>query len=140
MKVSELQPRQGSVNLELEIVSKEEPREFEKFGKTGRVCNAKGKDDSGEIKLTLWNEQIDQIKVGDKVKMENGYVGEWHSHPNGSSRLSSQDKATVRQISSYLKAVDLPTHIMVVTSQGCYSYLFHHRWLRRHSGTGRRRL
>ena len=26
------------------------------------------------IKLTLWNEQIDQVKVDDVVKIENGYV------------------------------------------------------------------
>lgn len=78
MAIKDLQAKQGNVDLELEIVSKEEPREFQKFGKPGRVCNAQGKDENGDtIKLTLWNEQIDQIAVGNKVKVENGYVNEW---------------------------------------------------------------
>jgi hypothetical protein len=29
------------------------------------------------MKLTLWNEQIEQVKVGDKVKISNGYVNEF---------------------------------------------------------------
>lgn len=76
-KISELQPRQQNVEVLGDIVSKEEPREFEKFGKVGRVCNAKIKDDSGEVKLSLWNEQVDMVKVGDKVKISNGWVSEW---------------------------------------------------------------
>ena len=31
-------------------------------------------DETGTIKLTLWNEQIDMVNVGDNVKIENGYV------------------------------------------------------------------
>ena len=77
MAISDLQAKQGNVTLTVEVVSKEEPRKFEKFGKPGRVCNAKVKDDSGEIKLTLWNDQIDKVNEGDKVKIINGYVNEW---------------------------------------------------------------
>lgn len=77
MKVNELQPKQGSVDIELEITAVDEPREFQKFGMTGRVANATGKDDTGEIKVTLWNEQIDQVKAGDKIKITKGYVNEW---------------------------------------------------------------
>jgi replication factor A1 len=77
MEIKDLKPKTGNINLELEIISKEEPREFNKFGKAGRVCNATGKDDTGEIKITLWNEQIDQINTGDKVSFENAYVNEW---------------------------------------------------------------
>jgi replication factor A1 len=31
-------------------------------------------DGSGTIKLTLWNDQINQVNVNDKVKVEKGYV------------------------------------------------------------------
>ena len=77
MKVNELQPKQGKVDIELKIVSKEEPRELEKFGKAGRVCNATGEDETGQVKVTLWNEQVDQVNVGDAVKITNGFVNEW---------------------------------------------------------------
>ncbi len=77
MEIKDLQPKQGKIDLVGKIVSKEEPRTFDKFGKQGRVCNAVLKDSTGEVKLTLWNEQVDQVKVGDKVEMKNGYAGEW---------------------------------------------------------------
>lgn len=77
MKISELEPRQGKVEIQAEVTEKEEPREFEKFGKKGRVCNAVIKDDSGSVKLTLWNEQVDSVNIGDVVKIQNGWVGEW---------------------------------------------------------------
>ena len=94
MNVSELQPRQGDVEVILEITEKGDVREFEKFGKSGRVCNAKGKDETGEIALTLWNEQIDQVNVGDKVKITKGWVGEWQ----GEKQLSTGKFGTLEVI------------------------------------------
>ena len=77
MQVKDLEPRQGNVDIELEIVEIGEAREFEKFGKKGRVASAVAKDETGDIKLSLWNDQVDQIKAGDKVKITNGYVSEF---------------------------------------------------------------
>ncbi len=77
MEIKDLQPKQGNVEVVGEVSEKGDIREFEKFGKSGRVCNAKIKDASGEIKLSLWNEQIEQVNVGDTVKITNGYVNEW---------------------------------------------------------------
>ncbi|MBS3117628.1 DNA-binding protein [Candidatus Woesearchaeota archaeon] len=77
MRLNELEPGQGKINVEAEMTKKEEPREFTKFGKVGRVCKAKIKDESGEITLTLWNDEIDNIDVGDKVKITNGYCNEF---------------------------------------------------------------
>ena len=75
--IKDLEVRQGDVDVVADVVDKGEIREFEKFGKQGRVCNAKIKDESGEISLTLWNEQIDQVNIGDKVHITNGYVNEF---------------------------------------------------------------
>ena len=77
MAIKDLEARQGNVNLTLEIVEKGDIREFEKFGKKGRVCNAVAKDATGTIKITLWNEDIDKVNAGDTIKIENGWVGEW---------------------------------------------------------------
>ena len=77
MKISELKPKQSKVDITVEVVSVEEPRTFNKFGREGRVANAVVKDDSGEIKLTLWNDDIDKVKVGSKVKITNGYINEF---------------------------------------------------------------
>lgn len=77
MAIEDLKPRQGKVELVAEVVDMGEIRSFEKFGKSGKVCNATIRDATGEVRLTLWNEQIDMLKVGDKIKITNGYVNEW---------------------------------------------------------------
>ncbi|MBN1170216.1 DNA-binding protein [Candidatus Micrarchaeota archaeon] len=77
MNISELKPGTGNVNLEVEVVSKDNEREINKYGRKLKVANFTVKDDSGSIVLVLWNEQIDQVKEGGKIKIENGYVNEW---------------------------------------------------------------
>lgn len=77
MKVNELKPKMGKVDITLEVTEKGEAKEFSKFGSAGRVCNAKGKDDSGEITVTLWNDQVDQVNEGDSIHITNGYVSEY---------------------------------------------------------------
>ncbi|MBI3032449.1 hypothetical protein HYY69_03155 [Candidatus Woesearchaeota archaeon] len=77
MQINQLQAKQGKVEIQASVVEKGTIREFQKFGTPGRVCNAKLSDASGQIAFTLWNEQIDQIDVGDVVKVTNGYVNEW---------------------------------------------------------------
>ena len=94
MNISELTPKQGNVNIIVEIVDMGDAREFTKFGKTGKVVTATVKDESGEIKLSLWNEQIDKVKVGDKVKITNGYVSEWQ----GEKQLTSGRMGTLEVV------------------------------------------
>ncbi len=96
MKVKEIKPRQGKIDIELEIVDIGEVRQFERFGKTGRVVNAVAKDDTGKISLTLWNDEIDMVKVGDKVKITNGYCSEFQ----GEKQLSAGKYGKLEVITS----------------------------------------
>jgi replication factor A1 len=80
MEIKDLKAKEGNVDIVVDVVSKDDVREFQKFGKPGRVCNAKVKDNSGEVTLTLWNEDIDKVNVGDKVHIKNGYVSEWQGN------------------------------------------------------------
>ena len=77
VKISELQPRQGNVNVEGTIKEIGEIKNFNKFGRELRVADAILEDDSGTTKLTLWNDEIEKFKAGDKVKITNGYVNEF---------------------------------------------------------------
>ncbi|MCX6710064.1 MAG: SOSS complex subunit B family protein [Candidatus Woesearchaeota archaeon] len=77
MKISEIKPGQGKIDISGEITDKSGIREFTKFGKSGRVANATIKDESGSISLTLWNDDIEKVNEGDIVKIENGYANEW---------------------------------------------------------------
>ena len=77
MNIKDIKANQGNITIEAEIISKEEPRTFIKFGKEGRVCNAVLGDPSGEIHLTLWNDDIEKITVGNKIRLENGWCSEF---------------------------------------------------------------
>ena len=91
MKISELKAGQGSVETSGELVEVGEPRTFNKFGTEGRVSTARIKDDSGEILLSLWNDQIDKVKQGDVIAIKNGYVKEWQ----GELQLTTGRQGTI---------------------------------------------
>jgi len=75
MKIIELKPGMKRVELTAKVIEKSDPREVTtRFGDTSRVATAVVQDDSGTIKLSLWNETIDQVNVNDTVRIENGYV------------------------------------------------------------------
>lgn len=95
MKITEL--RQGSYDgsVEGEIVELEEPKEIQtKFGKTLTVANGRLKDDSGEIKIALWNEHATGFSQGDRVRITNGWVSEF----KGELKLSPGKNGTIEKI------------------------------------------
>ena len=52
-----------------------EPRTVNlKAGGQAQVADAILKDETGQIKLTLWDAQIKMVKSGSKVSIENGYI------------------------------------------------------------------
>lgn len=64
------------ISVEAKAVEKGAVREVKsKFkDETYRICDVVIADETGSIKLTLWNDQIEQVNVGDNVTVENGYV------------------------------------------------------------------
>jgi len=74
MKIVELKPGMRRVDVGGTIKNMENPRDVQtKFG-PGQVATAALADDSGEVKVTLWNEAIAKVKVNDRITIENGYV------------------------------------------------------------------
>jgi replication factor A1 len=75
MKIDELAPGVRGVTVEGKIDRIEEPRTVNlRAGGTARVADATITDDSGSIKLSLWDDQIEMVKEGDMVVIENGYT------------------------------------------------------------------
>ncbi|MCS7125276.1 MAG: OB-fold nucleic acid binding domain-containing protein [Candidatus Bathyarchaeota archaeon] len=76
MKIKELRNGMKRVDIEAKVIEKSAPREVLSRFKdvTHKVATAVIADETGRVKLTLWNEQIDQVNVNDTVKVENGYV------------------------------------------------------------------
>ena len=64
------------VDVVAKVVEKSESREVRSRyrDETYQVADAMINDETGKIKLVLWNKQIDQVNVDDTVKIENGYI------------------------------------------------------------------
>jgi replication factor A1 len=76
MKIKDLRNGMKNVSVEAKVTEKSETREvMSRFkDETYRVATTVIADETGTIKLTLWNEQINQVNVDNTVKVENGYV------------------------------------------------------------------
>ncbi len=74
MKISELRPGTGKVNLTARVTEVGPPRDVNTKSGPMRVATAKVQDESGEIDLSVWNEDIELVKPGNTVTVENGYV------------------------------------------------------------------
>ena len=75
MKVSEVRPDMRRIDLELKVLEVEEPRTYlRRDGREGRVATAVAEDDTGKIKISLWDAEIDRVKAGDRIKITNGYA------------------------------------------------------------------
>lgn len=96
MELKDVKPNSGKIDVVVQVISKDAPRTFEKFGKAGRVCNAKIRDTSGEMTLTLWNDEADVVKVGDKIRIQNG----WCSEYKGERQLSAGKFGKIEVMSS----------------------------------------
>ena len=73
MKASEIKPGMRNIDLDLKVVEKEEPHSFQSDSGEGRVSTTVCEDDSGKVKVSLWNEEIDKVEVGDRIRIEGGY-------------------------------------------------------------------
>lgn len=75
MKICDIKDGDSEINIEAEVMEKSYAREVRsRYGRFLMVADATLKDETGKITMTLWNEQVRQVMVGDKVKIENGYA------------------------------------------------------------------
>jgi len=80
VKISDIKDGDNEINVEGEVTEKSDAHEVRsKYGRVLMVADATLKDDSGKITLTLWNDQVRQVMVGDKIKIENGYAKTWQN-------------------------------------------------------------
>jgi len=73
--IKDLRAGMKEVNLTAKVVEVAKPTlVFTRFGNYASVANALIEDETGTIKLCLWNDQINSISVGDTVQIENARV------------------------------------------------------------------
>jgi replication factor A1 len=76
LKIKDLHDGMKRIDIQAKVIAKAPTREVMSRYKDviHRVADTTISDETGTIKLTLWNEQIEQVNVNDNIKIENGYV------------------------------------------------------------------
>ena len=76
MNIKDLRNGMKKVDVEAKVVEKSATREVTSRykNKTYRVATIIIRDITAQTKLTLWDDQIDQVNTGNMVKIENGFV------------------------------------------------------------------
>ncbi len=74
-QVKDLRAGMKRVNLKAEVFEIPKPAQVHtQFGNTVMVVNAIVGDESGKVKLCLWEAQIGSVNVGDQIELKNGQV------------------------------------------------------------------
>lgn len=117
-KIKDLSSGMRSVSVPGKVSRKYEMREFNSNGRQGKVASFMLGDETGVVRVTLWNEQTDlfeKFKEGDTIKISNAFVKENRGYnelhlnndsqlevnPSGvsiQSRTQSADRKTVKEL------------------------------------------
>ena len=74
MKIRDIESGMSGIELVARVVSVNEPRIImTKYG-SAELAKAKIEDDTGQITLNLWRDQVDMVKEGDLIKIEGAFA------------------------------------------------------------------
>jgi len=95
------------INLKAKILEVTQPKHVvTRYGNNASVAKALIADETGTIKLCLWNGQIDSVSVGDTIQIENAQASVFR----GERFLSLGKKGTLNNgvLKPRLKSMELP--------------------------------
>ncbi len=94
--ISDLRHGMKKVNLEAKVVEIDKPRMVHtQFGSNALLANATIEDDTGKIKLCLWDQQVNAVAVGDNIQITNASVSTFKGEKQ--VRLGKTGTLTVAQ-------------------------------------------
>lgn len=74
-RIQDMRHGMKKVNLEAKVIETSEPQLVHtQYGNMAKVTNALIADETGKIKLCLWNGQADSVTVGDTIQIKNASV------------------------------------------------------------------
>lgn len=105
--IGNLRPGMNRVNLKAKVLEVTKPRQvFTRYGNYASLAKALIADETGKIKLCLWNEQIDAVSAGDTVQIENARISTF----KGERQLNLGKNGTLNNIEP-LKSEVMPTNL-----------------------------
>lgn len=77
MAISDIEEDSEDITLEAKIKEIPQARAIStKYGQK-KVSTVTIEDDTGEIRVTLWEEQLEKVSEGDDIKIEGAYARNW---------------------------------------------------------------
>ncbi len=96
--IKDLQTGMNHVNLKVKILEVAEPKQVvTRYGNHASVAKALIADETGTIKLCLWNGQIAAVSAGDTVRIENAQVSSFR----GERHMSLGKKGTISNVENF---------------------------------------
>jgi replication factor A1 len=77
MKISEIKSGMSNVSVEAKVIDISEARDVQTRYGSRSVADATLEDGTGQINLSLWQDQINSVKIGDKVVVTGAYTTEF---------------------------------------------------------------
>jgi replication factor A1 len=94
-RIEDLKVGMKNVNLKAEVLDVSKPkRVMSRLGNQIRLAKALLKDETGEIKLCLWKEDVEAVSKGDQIEIENAKVTKFA----GVKQLTIGSKSTLKII------------------------------------------
>ena len=95
-EIKDLKAGMKKVNLKARVLEIPEPNMvYTKHGTVACVTNALVGDETGTIRMNLWNQQIDMVSEGDLIQIENGTVRRFRGERQ--LRIGRHGKITIVQ-------------------------------------------
>ncbi|MBM4400642.1 MAG: hypothetical protein FJ045_01690 [Crenarchaeota archaeon] len=75
IQIKDLRVGMKKINLKAKVIEISKPKSVvTRFGNYANVANAMVSDNTGKIKLCLWNDQIDSVAAGDTIEIQNARI------------------------------------------------------------------
>ena len=79
MRINEIKRGMSGISVEGKIADISKPRRVRTRYGPRSVADATLEDETEAIRVSLWEERIDMVNIGDKVKITGAYVTEFRS-------------------------------------------------------------
>lgn len=109
VKVESLTPNSRQINTTVKVVSKSPVRETvsRRDGSTHKVTDVLVGDETGSVYMTLWDDNIENVKEDDVIDIKNGYIGLF----KGSMRLNLGRYGSYTASSSTIESVNAENNL-----------------------------
>ncbi len=106
--VQNLRHGMKKINIEAEVLETQKPQLVHtQYGNTVTLTNAMIADETGKVKLCLWNEQAHSVNVGDTIQIKNASVATF----KGERQLRLGKTGTITILQSRLTKAKQPVDI-----------------------------